>query len=266
MSWSERANTAVADLGRHRRIVWALALRELATRYGRENLGFLWVIGEPLLFCGAVSILWSVVRPPYEHGIRIVPFVVTGYMPILLVRHILAHGMYAVRVNAALLYHRQVSVLHLFFARSLVEFIGVTFAFIVIFCLLAPFGLIAPPEQLHLVYVGWFLLAWISFGLAMIFGALFELFEPIERFVQVITYILVPLSGTFYMAAWIPAQFRGYVLLLPFINTVEMVRAGFFGEFVQTYYNIPYTVSWAAGLSLLGLGLTAFVRGRVLVE
>jgi capsular polysaccharide transport system permease protein len=266
MTLAERVRSTADEALRHRRIIWALTLRELATRYGRENLGFLWVIGEPLLFCGAVSVLWSIVRPQYEHGIRIVPFVVTGYMPILLVRHILAHGMYAVRVNAPLLYHRQISVLHLFFARSLVEFIGVTFAFMVIFCLLAPFGLISPPHQLHLVYAGWLLLYWISFGLAMIFGALFEVFEPVERFVQVITYILVPLSGTFYMAAWIPPQFRGYVLMLPFINTVEMIRAGFFGEFVQTFYNIGYTAAWAVALTLIGLVLTTFVRNRVLVE
>ena len=68
------------------------------------------------------------------------------------------------------------------------------------------------------------------------------------------------------MASWIPAEYRGYVLLLPFLNTVEMVRGGFFGEFVRTYYNIPYTVSWAAGLTLLGLALTTVVRNRVMVE
>src|SRR5580658_8053057 len=123
MTFAERLRGTYQDASRHRRIIWALALRELATRYGRENIGFLWVIGEPILFCGAVSAMWSVIRPPYEHGIRLVPFLVTGYMPILLVRHILAHGMYAVRVNASLLYHRQVSILHLFFARSLVEFV-----------------------------------------------------------------------------------------------------------------------------------------------
>lgn len=266
MSVAELLRATAGNADRQRRIIWALALREVATRYGRENLGFLWVIGEPLLFCASVSVMWSVIKPNYEHGVRIVPFVVTGYMPILLVRHILAHGMYAVRINAPLLYHRQVSVLHLFFARSMVEFIGVTFAFFVIFAALAPFGLIDPPKDLALVYVGWFLLGWISFALAIIFGAIFELFEPIDRIVQIITYILVPLSGTFYMAAWIPEQFRGYVLLLPFLNTVEMVRGGFFGEFVPTYYNIPYTVAWAAGLTVLGLLLAAFVRNRVLVD
>jgi capsular polysaccharide transport system permease protein len=251
---------------RHRRIIWALSLREIATRYGRENLGFLWVIGEPLLFCASVSVMWSVIKPTYEHGIRIVPFVVTGYMPILLVRHCLQHGMYAIRVNAPLLYHRQISVLHLFFARWLVEVVGVSLAFIVIVVMLLPLGLIDPPKILPLVYIGWFLLALMSLGLAMLFGALFELFEPIERFVSVITYLMVPLSGTFYMVDWIPPQYRGYVELIPFLNTVEMIRGGFFGSAVRTYYDIPYSIAWTAGFIVLGLLLTTFIRRRVHVD
>jgi capsular polysaccharide transport system permease protein len=251
---------------RHRRIIWALSLREIVTRYGRENLGFLWVIGEPLLFCVTVSIMWSIIKPTYEHGVRVVPFVITGYMPILLIRHGLQHGMYAVRVNAPLLYHRQIAILHLFIARCIVEIVGVTLAFIIICALLIPVGLLDFPKEIGLIYIGWFLLAWMSFGLAMVFGSLFELFDPIERFVSVITYMMVPLSGTFYMAAWIPAQYRGYVLLIPFLNTVEMIRGGFFGDAVQTYYNIPYTVAWAAGFTLLGLILATFVRNRVHIE
>ena len=44
-------------------VIWALILRELHTRYGRENIGFLWVVGEPILFCGGVAIAWDR-RPP----------------------------------------------------------------------------------------------------------------------------------------------------------------------------------------------------------
>ncbi len=266
MTLVERLRAALEVFGRHRRIIWALALRELVTRYGRENLGFLWVIIEPLLFCSAVSVLWTVIRPTFEHGIRVVPFVVTGYMPILLVRHVLMHGMYAVRVNAPLLYHRQITILHLFFARALVEVVGVTFAFILIGLVLIPVGLLPLPENLLPIYAGWFLLAWMAFGLAMIFGSAFELFEPIERIVGVITYIMVPLSGTFYMAAWVPDKFRSYVLLIPFLNSVEMIRSGFFGGAVHSYYSVPYTIGWAAGFVLLGLIFTTFVRNRVHIE
>ena len=33
-----------------RRVIWALMLREMMTRYGRHNIGFLWLFAEPMLF------------------------------------------------------------------------------------------------------------------------------------------------------------------------------------------------------------------------
>lgn len=253
-------------LGAHARIIWALLLRELSTRYGRDNIGFLWVIGEPLLFAGGVVLLWVNLKAPYEHGIRIVPFVITGYMPIILVRHMISHGMNCVRANAGLLYHQKITILHLFTARLSLEFVGVTLAFFVVYSILWFFGQMPPPPRLELVYAGWFILAWTSAGLALIFGALGEMFDFMERFVSVITYVLVPLSGTFYMAAWLPPHFRQAALYLPFLHSVEMVRGGFFGEFVPTYFNAPYAMAWAASFTLVGLLLVQFVRGRVEVE
>jgi capsular polysaccharide transport system permease protein len=261
MTFADKLTTWNQSFAHQRRVIWALAIREIVTRYGRDNIGFLWVIGEPLLFCGAVSIMWSVIKPSgYERGVHIVPFIVTGYMQILLIRHVLQHGMYAVRVNSELLYHRQINILHLFFARGLVEFIGVTFAFIVICAILAPFGLIDFPEKLDLLYTGWFLLALMSLGMALMFGALLEVFEPIERFVSVITYMMVPLSGAFYMAAWIPEPYRDYILLVPFVNTTEMIRGGYLGDAVHVYYNIPYVLAWTGGFLVFGLVLSLFVR------
>jgi capsular polysaccharide transport system permease protein len=250
----------------HLRIIWALLLRELSTRYGRDNIGFLWVIGEPMLFAVGVLILWNYARPPFEHGIPVLAFVVTGYMPIILVRHVIAHGMFAVRVNNGLLYHRQVTVLHLFIARTLLEFVGVTLAFVVVAGTMMLFGLMQPPQNLPLIYEGWFILAVISIGLALIFGALSEIYQFVERFVSVITYVLVPLSGTFYMAAWLPPGFRQAALYLPFLHCVEMIRGGFFGEFTTTYYDIPYAMAWAAGFVLVGLALVRLVRNRIEIE
>jgi capsular polysaccharide transport system permease protein len=173
------------------------------------------------------------------------------------------HGMYGIRVNAELLYHRQISILHLFFGRCIVEVIGVTFAFIVIVSILIPFGLMDMPQNLILLYTGWFLLALMSLGMAILFGSLFEFFEPLERFVSIITYLMVPLSGAFYMVAWIPEPYRDYVLLIPFVNTTEMIRGGYLGDKVHSYYSIPYAFAWAGGFMIVGLFLSTFVRDRV---
>jgi capsular polysaccharide transport system permease protein len=144
--------------------------------------------------------------------------------------------------------------------------ISVTLSFVVAVSVLMALGLMDGPAQLHLVYAGWFVLAWLSFGLSMILGALAEVFEYVERFVQLFTYILVPLSGTFYMVSWLPPQFRGTVLYIPFIHCIEMIRAGFFGEFTPTFFTFRYPMAWAACLTLAGLFLLRFVRERIDVE
>ena len=254
------------DFRRHSAIIWALLLRELGTRYGRNNIGFLWVIGEPLIFGGAVLAMWSAIKPPYEHGLRLIPFLATGYMSVLLMRHMIGHGMHAVSSSVGLLYHRQITILHMFVARGLLELIGVTFAFVVIVLALLPFGLLEPPRNLGLLYEGWLLLAWMSFGLAMIAGALNELYDFVDRIVAVITYILVPLSGTFYMAAWVPPHFRRILLAFPFIHGVEMVRGGYLGPFVPVYFDVAYASAWASVFTVIGLLLLNIVRTRVEVE
>jgi capsular polysaccharide transport system permease protein len=254
------------ELAMHRRVIWALLMRELSTRYGRHNIGFLWLIGEPLVFAGAVTLMWSLIKPEFEHGVRVIPFVVTGYMSIILSRHMISHGMNCVKANTDLLYHRQVTVMHLFISRLLLEFVGVTFAFFVIFGFLLLIGQMAPPKNLPLFYMGWGILAWMGVGLALLFGALAEIFQFMERIVGVVTYVMVPLSGTFYFAAWAPPPFRRVLLLLPFIHPVEMIRAGFFGEFVKTYYDVAYAVAWSASLTFLGLLLVQFIRSRVEID
>lgn len=261
-----RTQEMTRGLQAHGSILWALMMRELATRYGRYNIGFLWVIAEPLLFCVAVLGLWTLIKPPYEHGIRLAPFVVTGYMPILLVRHMVNQAMTCVRANASLLYHRQITVLHLFLSRMGVEFAGVSFAFIVVVTVLGVFGQMRAPEKLWMIYLGWGLLAWIALGLSLIVGAAAELVSVIERFVSTLTYVLVPLSGTFYMVAWVAPDYRRYVLLLPFIHPVEMIRGGFFGDAAPVFYDIPYTCAWAAAFTVLGLLMLRHVRDRVEVD
>jgi capsular polysaccharide transport system permease protein len=250
----------------HGRIIWALLLRELATRYGRSNLGFLWTVAEPLLFCAGVVALWSVVKPPYEHGVKIVPFVVTGYMPIIMVRHMINQAMGCVRSNGGLLYHRQISLLHLFAARLTLEFLGVTAAFVIVVLVLMLLGQSPPPQNLLLLYGGWCLLSWLSASLAMVLGAIAELAEAVERVVGLFTYILVPLSGTFYMVAWLPAPYQKAVLYLPFIHPVEMIRGGFFGPGTLTIFDPLYAAAWAGGLTVLGLLLLRLVRARVEVD
>jgi capsular polysaccharide transport system permease protein len=241
-------------------------MREVITRYGRQGLGFVWLIAEPLLFCMGVLILWSAIKPEYEHGIRLAPFVMTGYMCLLMLRHVISYALFAVQANVGLLYHRQISLIHIYISRSILEFLGSTIAFVFIYIILFMMGQVEIPRNLGLVYFGWSALFFLSSGLAMFMAALSIRFEVAEKLTNLVSYLMIPLSGAFVMAAWVPSAYRHIYLMIPIPHTVEMVRAGVFGEFVETHYDPAYPVVWAAIFTFAGLVLLATGRRRLEVE
>ena len=112
------------SLAVQRRVLGALIMRETYTRFGRENLGFAWMYGEFLIFALPVIVMWRLIRGHYEHGVLVVPFVWSGYLPILLFRHIGGHMLRAVRLNMSLFYHRNVTPFDAVLARIAVEIFG----------------------------------------------------------------------------------------------------------------------------------------------
>lgn len=250
----------------HFRIIGALILREMSTRFGREGFGFAWIILEPLVFCVAVIILWTLTKPAYEHGIRVSAFTMTGYMCILLMRHLIQYSVSAMQANVGLLHHRHVKPIHIYVSRHILEFGGATGAFVVVYVALIAIGQISPPHNYLLLYCGWLLLAWSGIGLATVMAGLAIRFEMLERVISLFTYLLIPLSGAFFMIAWLPPKAQKIFLMIPFPHAVEMLRAGVFGEFVETHYNFLYPLGWGMAFNIIGLLLIASARDRIEIE
>ncbi len=248
------------------RIINALIMREIMTRYGREGIGFLWLIAEPLAFCVGVIILWTAIKPEYEYGLRVAPFVMSGYMCLVMLRHIVGHGMSALRANIGLLYHRKITPLHIYISRAILELAGATLAFIVVYASLLALGQVAAPKDFLLLLSGWLILAWLAFGLSMIMAALAIRYEAVERMGNIIMYLMIPMSGAFIMAQYVPDSVRKYYLYIPFPHAIEMVRAGIWGEFVKTYYTPLYPIAFGTVLLLIGLLLLNINRDHVETE
>lgn len=256
----------IASIKRQARTILSLVMREIITRFGREGLGFAWLVAEPLAFCFGVMVLWSFTKPAYEHGIRLAPFVMTAYMSLILIRHLIGYLAGALQGNMGLLYHRQIGPLHIFSARILLEFAGATIAYAIVYAFLLAVGQVSLPSNYLLLYFGWFLLAFISSGFALILTGLAMRFDVMERLIGLIGYLILPLSGVFTMVAWLPDGFRKVLLILPFVHPVEMMRSAVFGEFVKTYYDIPYALAFGAVFNIVGLLLISSARHLIETE
>lgn len=248
------------------RVIHALMLRELTTRFGRENIGFLWIMVEPLLFAGLVALIWRFMKGPEEHGVGIIAFVISGYIPITLFRHGVARSVSIFVANSSLLYHRQVKILDFVLVRFLIELLGAMMAYLFIGTILIGFDAFPVPADPGLFIAGWALYALISFSICLVIAPLSEMSEVLEKFIPVTTYIMIPFSGLFTMASWLTPSMREYLLWSPFVNGMEMMRRGIWGSNLTVYYNIWNPIVCSIVLMVLGLALCRHVRRNLTVE
>jgi ABC-2 type transport system permease protein/capsular polysaccharide transport system permease protein len=241
-------------------------MREVLTRYGRHNIGFLWLFVEPMLFTTGVTILWTLTQALHGSSLPIVAFALTGYSSVLLWRNMPARCIGAIDPNLALMYHRNVRAIDIFLARVLLEEGGATISFMTLSLFYIYIGWLEPPVDILTVAGGWLLIAWFGASLGMFLGALSEKSEMVERLWHPISYLAFPLSGAAFMVDALPPAAREYILYVPMVNGVEIVRQGYFGDHIRVHYDLFYLVACCVALTLLALAQIAVVNRGVTPE
>jgi capsular polysaccharide transport system permease protein len=250
-------------LGIQRRVLHALLMREIITRFGRENLGVLWLVGEPMLFTLGVATMWTATGLHQGSPIPIVAFAVTGYSSVLMWRNSANRAGGAIAQNKSLLFHRNVRIIDVLLTRMAIEAGGATASFIALSTLFTFVGWMPSPDDLLKVVEGWLMLAWFGASLALLIGAGTAYSDMVDRLWHPTAYILFPMSGAAFMVDWLPMGLQKFVLLLPMVHGVEMVREGYFGTVVPTHYDVGYMALCCLIMSLVGLYLVRQASRRV---
>ena len=248
------------------KVIGALLMREIHTRYGRENIGHLWVIGEPLIFCAGVAVMWTAIRPAHEHGVPVTAFVITGYVPLTMWRHCVSRSVKAFEANGSLLFHRQVTPLDIIMARNVLEIVGAIIAGVVVSSLAMLLGFMEAPVDMGLIYLGLAYHAVFCLACALILAPLSEMNSVLEKFVGAFMYLSIPFSGAFIMVDWVPRNFQAVLLWSPSVHTAEIIRKGQFGSAVHAHYDLTYLTYSCAIMFLVGLSLTLRSRKHILVQ
>ena len=71
-------NNLASSLHVQSRVIYALLMREVLTRYGRHNIGFLWLFVEPMLFTAWVAAIWTALKAVHGTNLPIIAFVLAG--------------------------------------------------------------------------------------------------------------------------------------------------------------------------------------------
>ena len=244
------------------RVVGALLMREIITRYGRHNIGFMWLFVEPMMFTVGIVLIWSAFK---THAVRLplLPFTILGYSSVLLWRNTVNRCGNAIEPNRALLHHRNVRVIDLYLARLILEAAGATISLLTLSTVMMLAGLMPAPDDIVKMVIAWALLAWFSMGLGLLIGSVAAWSESAERIWHVFTYLFLPLSGAFFVVDWLPKHVQAWALLVPTVDCVELLRGGYFGPSIHAHYDLTYVVVVNIVLSLIGLLMVKRASARV---
>lgn len=245
------------------RVIGALVIRELQTRFGRENIGFLWMIVEPALLAVGITVIHFVIAIPLPEGLQPIPFYLSGYVPFMLFRQNAVRASNTILSNRALMYHRQVKPLDLVLAASLLELAA---SLLVLFLLLygaAWAGLSPWPQRPLLLIVGIVMMMWLALGTSMIILALGQFFPFFSRLIPAFLYLTVPFSGMFFRIEWLPSRLREIFVWIPIPQIVDICRLGVWDHLEPNYIRVPYLIWFCGLLTLVGLFSLSAVRSRI---
>ncbi len=244
------------------RVIKGLALRELASEFGKRGQGLVFTFVTPMLQSSVIAIIRLVAGVPAYGGMEIFPFMICG---ILYVRAFTLMNGYindVVNSNKGLLYFYHVTELDLYLGKFIARLSVNLVAGIVIYIVMRMTGLAPPAEDpmyllLLLIAVNFFAL-----GYGMCFAAI-AIFVPTLRAVnRWINRVLFFTSGTFFVMPEIPPGFREYLLYNPLVSLTEWTRTFYFMQYQTAFGSLEYFFEWVVGALVLGLLCERLARGH----
>ena len=248
------------------RVLHALILRDMQTRFGRQTLGYLWAIFEPLLFVAVFVAVLSLRGKVAPAGIDVTLFIITGILPFFLFRNVLTTCLHAIQAARPLLIFPQVTPFDVVMARTVLEFATGFVVLAIVVGAAAWAGLPVNVERPLECIIYFVALCMLGFGTGATFGALAPIYLFIQRIIP--AFLGRPLfwiSGVFFTADMIPEGIRGIALYNPILHLIELFRSAFFVEFESTHADPMYAAFWVVVATLLGGLMQRGLRKQMLI-
>ncbi|MFK3779729.1 ABC transporter permease [Agrobacterium sp. NPDC089420] len=242
----------------HIRVVGALLIREMSTRFGSKPGGYVWAIIDPAGHIAFMSLIFMAITHTPALGKSFALFFATGYLAFQFYAAMAGFLNGAIKANRTLLSYPNVAPIDTIVARYILQ-AGTTS--VVSFCVL---GLILLTVD-QPVYLNWpaiieaaFAATVLGLGIGIFNNVATLRFPLYEQVFNIINRPMFLISGVFFLPDALPAPIRDIVLLNPLVHVVMLFRKGFYPEYRADMMNMTYLYSFA--LTILFMGLLLFTR------
>ena len=239
-----------------RDVVYALLLREIASRFGKSRVGFFWVLVEPIAHLVFPIAVFGFALGRAVPGVDYPVFLVYGFIPFLLFKTICLQTMDGPKTNRGLLSYRQVLLMDVFVAKALAHCAVSAVVFAVVLVGLAMLGFdVLPPRPIELAGVLVLSVAR-AFGLGMLFAALGSLSADLKSIARLVFVPLYFISGILFPVSRFSPEWVSWLALNPVLHLVELSRFAAIENYTPIEQaNAGYPVAIALACIFGGLAL-----------
>jgi capsular polysaccharide transport system permease protein len=259
------ALTNVGMLKAQGRIVVALMLHDIRSRFGGNALGFLamgvcWPLSH-ILLC---ILIYGGLGRTAPYGDSAALWFATGLVPFLGFQYIARFIVLSVVMNKSLLSFPVVKVTDILFAGALIEVLNAGLVILIVFAIFTAFGIDFMPRDvvqaslalLSMMFLG---LAWGVLN-AMICGAFRFWLFPFILF-QMLLWLT---SGIVFVPDSMPEAIRTALAYLPTVQGLEWMRSAYYEGYGTSMLDKTYLISFAIVTLFLGLVLERLIRGKIM--
>lgn len=268
--------TALIDtLRQFFRVINALLMREMHSRYGNYRMGYVWAFIEPMIHIGVFYVIRAMLGWQTPFGIPVILYLITGFLPYFIFRNTVNGIINGANANRGLMSYQQVHLFDIWVARGVLEFFNVV-AVLTIFVLLYNVGFFTELEVLLgfkprylinsyelniqsmlgcLAIMG--LLWGMSIGVGICFAVATSFFPTAKVLSNLVMRVLYFTSGIFYSSHAVPQQYHDILAINPLIHCIESFREMFFVEYstFPAFQNMGYVSACLLLSVLFGLML-----------
>jgi capsular polysaccharide transport system permease protein len=259
-----RAARRDAPLRAALRVIGAVMLRDLRTRFFNHGLGFLISIGFPLVHVLILIAIWQIVGRSAPFGDSTFVFFGATLAPYMAWNYVSRFMMMSLLMNRPLLAFPAVTIVTILFGRAALEILGAACMVLVLFGVATALNVEVAPWDM----VDASLAMAVSLLMGLGFGAVCALIAFVSHsWVTIYTLIQITLylsSAIVFLPSDVPEWGRNILSWIPTLQIIEWMRVAFFENYPDDMLHRGYATAWALGSIAVGLGLERAIRGRLL--
>jgi capsular polysaccharide transport system permease protein len=245
------------------RIIGALMLREMRTRFGQYRFGYAWAFIEPLAQIGILSTVFYVTGARPTLGSSFETFFLTGFVAFSFFRDPAAQAAHSITANRALLSFPPVRNMDTVLARISLEVITNISALFFVICIFIFLEIPIYPDNPIRFAEGFLAMSVLGGGLGIFNAVISTMFKPWMMMFGWFMRIQYFASGVFFVPERLPAAAAEILKWNPATQGVIIVREGFYRGY-RSYMLVEYLPFVVGGaLALTGLLIERLYRRRV---